>query len=1067
MPGTASAYRLVRTAVEPVVAPTLDASQQAVVDHDAGPLLVLAGPGTGKTTTLVETVVERVNRGADPDQVLVLTFSRKAADELRERIATRLGRTVAEPAAYTFHSWCFALLRLHAEPGRLPRLLSQPERDVRIRELLRGHAEGAGVVNWPADLRPALLTRGFAREVAALFDRARERGLDGSTLRALGTAQTRPAWAAAGTFLDEFLDVLDARREVDYAGLVAAAGDLLTRADVVSATRARYSAVFVDEYQDTDPSQERLLQALAGGGRDLVVVGDPDQSIYGFRGAEVANILEFADRFPTAAGQPAPVLSLQVSRRTGGPLLDSSRAVADRLPTPGLAVEARVAHRALASAGPAADAPWLRLYPSPAEEVTGIADLLRRAHLEDNVPWREIAVLVRSGTRSLPVLRRALVAAGVPVAVAADDLPVAHDPAVAPLLLALRIADAGLGTMTDEDARLLLSSPLTRVRPAVLRALGRRLRALARAADVAVPASSATLLRDALADPTDLATVDDWMAGPVRRLHDVLAAARDVITAGATPEEALWVLWQDSGWARRLTRDAAGSGVIARNADRDLDAVVALFDAAVRLEEREPKAGVATLLDELGMQDIPGAAQAERAGAPDAVRLMTAHRSKGLEWDLVVVASLQEDVWPDLRRRGSLLDADRVDVDEPRPAQTVQSLLTDERRLFYVAMTRARRRLVLTAVRALDESGVQPSRFFDHFVEELPPTRLAGTDLLAPSSLVARLRRVLQSDDASVAAKAVAAQRLAALAMASADDGSRLIPVADPAAWWGLVDWTAGVRAVDDPEQPLNLSGSSVSGYETCPLKWFFEQRVRARGASTAAQGFGTVVHALAQLVAEDKLPPDADVLVEQMDEVWSALGFEAAWQRDREREAARDALRRLIRWLSARADRQPLASEAQFEVVVPGVPGDGVGDVVLRGAADRLEIDDDGRVHVVDFKTSRSMPSVAEGRQHPQLAVYQIAVREGAFAGVTGDDPQLGGAELIFLRKEMSTGLPGSRTQAPLPPERPTWADELLERTAGGVRAERFPARPNDGCDICAFRSSCPAQDAGEQVVR
>src|SRR4051812_16074936 len=344
MPATRPAYRLVRPAVEPVPTPRLDPSQQAVVDHAGGPLLVLAGPGTGKTTTLVEAVVDRVARGVAPDRVLVLTFSRKAADELRERIAGRVGRTVAEPAAYTFHSWCYALVRAHAAPGELPRLLSQPERDVRIRELLQGHSEGAGLVAWPTALRPALRTRGFAREVAALFDRARERGVDGAALHALGVAHDRPAWVAAATFLDEYLDVLDARGEVDYAGLVAAAGRLLARRDVAADVQSRYRAVFVDEYQDTDPSQERLLQALAGGGRDLVVVGDPDQSIYGFRGAEVANILEFADRFPTADGRPAAVLTLGVSRRTGGELLAASRAVAERLPTPGLAASARQAH---------------------------------------------------------------------------------------------------------------------------------------------------------------------------------------------------------------------------------------------------------------------------------------------------------------------------------------------------------------------------------------------------------------------------------------------------------------------------------------------------------------------------------------------------------------------------------------------------------------------------------------------------------------------------------------------------------------------------------------------------
>jgi RecB family exonuclease len=202
------------------------------------------------------------------------------------------------------------------------------------------------------------------------------------------------------------------------------------------------------------------------------------------------------------------------------------------------------------------------------------------------------------------------------------------------------------------------------------------------------------------------------------------------------------------------------------------------------------------------------------------------------------------------------------------------------------------------------------------------------------------------------------------------------------------------------------------------------------------------------------------------MDEVWSALGFEAAWQREREREEARQALQRLIRWLAARGDRQLLASEAAFDVVVPS-PTDGAGEIVLRGSADRLEIDDAGCVHVIDFKTSRSVPSVAEGAQHPQLAVYQLAVREGGFTALTGDSPQLGGAELVFLRKEMSGGMPGRRGQPALPDERPTWADALLERTAGGIRAEEFPARPNDGCDICAFRGTCPAQDAGDEVVR
>ncbi|MGB9376933.1 MAG: UvrD-helicase domain-containing protein, partial [Mycobacteriales bacterium] len=432
-----SSFHLVPGGLEPLAAPCLDPSQQAVVDHARGPLLVLAGPGTGKTTTLVEAVVDRVRRGLSPEQILVLTFSRKAADELRERIAGRLGRTLSEPAAYTFHAFCSALVNAYGDG--VPRLLSGPERLVRIRDLLTGDASGEGTTTWPAELRDCLTTRGFAQEVADLLDRLRERALNSDDLRALAKQERRDDWRAAADFFDEYAAVLRGR-ETDYAELVTEALRLLeTDLTVLADVRDRYHAVFVDEYQDTDPAQERMLQLLAGDGRDLVVVGDPDQSIYGFRGADVSCLLDFPDRFPTRGG-PAPVLSLSVSRRAGAGLLDVSRQVAGRLPAPGLPARRLRAHRDLSTAPSTVDGvASIGLFSTAADEALAIADLLRRAHLGQldsgrRIPWSEMAVLVRSGVRSLPVLRRVLVSAGITVLVASDELPVARDPAVAPLL---------------------------------------------------------------------------------------------------------------------------------------------------------------------------------------------------------------------------------------------------------------------------------------------------------------------------------------------------------------------------------------------------------------------------------------------------------------------------------------------------------------------------------------------------------------------------------------------------------------------------------------------------------
>ncbi|WP_204043992.1 ATP-dependent helicase, partial [Acrocarpospora phusangensis] len=331
-------YRLVRRGgVGRGVAPVLDEHQRAVVEHRGGPLLVLAGPGTGKTTTLVESVVERIERrGTDPERVLVLTFSRKAAGELRERITARLRRTTRTPLALTFHSYAYALLRREAlladEPS--PRLLTGPEQLLEIRRLLHGELED-GARLWPERMREGLKTRGFAEELRDFLSRAAERGLDGDALIHLGRTHGRPDWEAVGHFFHRYEDRfdLDPTVSLDYAELIREAAGLLTSGEPRARERAAYDWVFVDEYQDTDPAQESLLRQLAGEGRNLVAVGDPDQSIYGFRGADVQGILQFPTRFRTVTGREAPVIALHLSRRSTPTLLTASRRIASRLPT--------------------------------------------------------------------------------------------------------------------------------------------------------------------------------------------------------------------------------------------------------------------------------------------------------------------------------------------------------------------------------------------------------------------------------------------------------------------------------------------------------------------------------------------------------------------------------------------------------------------------------------------------------------------------------------------------------------------------------------------------------------
>src|SRR4051794_848753 len=846
-------YRLVRDRAA-VEVPVLDADQRRVVDHPGGPLLVLAGPGTGKTTTLVEAIAELIEvRGADPSHVLALTFSRKAAEQLRDRVTARLGRTTGSAMCSTMHSFAYGLIRRYAprELYRAPlRLLSAPEQDVVVRELLQHHPES---VSWPPEFERALETRGFGREVQMVLSRTREKGMESDDLVALGEREGRPEYVAAGLFLADYLTNLDDQSATDYA-------DLIRRAVIEAQLhrdelRRQFRHVFVDEYQDTDPGQVDLLRALAGDGGDLVVVGDPHQSIYGFRGAEVRGILEFPDDFPRADRSPAPVVSLHTTRRFGPRLLVATQRVAGRIGLPGaIAAEARESFLSpVALVGGDEGLVSVRTYDTERAEAEHLADLLRRAHLEDGVAWDRMAVLVRSGRASIPPLRRALGAAGVPVEVARDDLPLVQDPSVLPLLDALRAAvnidnddDESADHVDPARAESLLLGPLGGLDAGDVRRLARLLRTREKdsaRASGRLPLTSRELIRRAVLRDGFL----DGLAGPevtgARALHLLIRSTADALAAGGTAEDALWHLWSGTDWPGRLRRSVEYGGAAARRAHRDLDSVVALFDVAAREAEKRDvaavsgAAGVRDFLSRLVAQQIPADTLAEQGVRGASVRLLTAHRSKGLEWDLVAVAHVQQDAWPDLRRRSTMLQADQIGRGELVPPLTARELLQEERRLFYVACTRARSRLVVTAVASAEDDGEQPSRFLAEL--GVPVERVEGRPErpLSLAGLVSELRRTTAHPDTSEPLRAAAARRLARLAAETVRDRP-LVPQADPSSWWGTRAATRSAQPVRDPERPVPVSASMLEHVMVCPTQWFLT--TEAGGPGTPPQSAHT-----------------------------------------------------------------------------------------------------------------------------------------------------------------------------------------------------------------------------------
>ncbi|MFM9134556.1 MAG: PD-(D/E)XK nuclease family protein [bacterium] len=538
-------------------------------------------------------------------------------------------------------------------------------------------------------------------------------------------------------------------------------------------------------------------------------------------------------------------------------------------------------------------------------------------------------------------------------------------------------------------------------------------------------------------------------------------------------------------WPERL-RTAALAGH--RGASHDLDAVCALFDAAERVSQRYGGVvGIPSFLVHLAEHRLPAESVSDRAGsALPAVELLTAHASRGREWDTVIVCGVQEGTWPSARARSSVLDVDALDLVlgghdaslTATPAHrrgAVAAAMAEERRLLALALTRARHRVHVAAVRSADDRGDQPSRFLDDIAAGIAtgPVHVPGRPARAGTldGLIAELRSAAEDPATAPAVREDAVSLLARLAREGA-----VVPGADPGRWWGLLDPSPGTGPVRPEAEPVALSGSALDGLQGCPRAWFLDREAHAEVGRGHAMAFGSVVHALAESVVRGLLPADPAVLESYADQVWSELAFEAPWQEVAERTALRDALRRFCAYHRA-SQRTVAAVEHPFSVDIPmrvDIPiGDHADDHVatdtvrLRGIIDRIELTVDGDVVLVDLKTMRRPPSGPQVREHVQLATYQAAVLHDALEDVVGPGAKPGGAELVQLRVDADAGsaLPRVQEQPALESVQDHWLGDLLADAVRRIRLESFPAVPGADCRRCAFRRSCPAVPEGAEV--
>ena len=974
--------------IQPPLLADLTARQRKAVTHGNGPLLIVAGAGTGKTTVITRRIAWLIaEKRAKPSEILALTFTDRAALEMTERVDRLVPYGYTDTVISTFHAFGDRLLRDHAlEAGLSDRstVLSRAEQIIFLREHL---------FELPLDrYRPLGDPTRFLHALVTLISRARDEDVQpadylAAARRLVDAAETIPtdsalAEQAAGqaelaALYEAYERLMRTSDRLDFGDQVSLALRLLRdHPAVLAAERARFRYILVDEFQDTNHAQFELVKLLAGSATaNVTVVGDDDQSIYRFRGAALSNILGFRQAFPRAAS-----VVLNDNFRSRQPILDAAYRLIqhndpDRLEARE-GIDKRLVARSRFDRAAAADGPiQLTGFDTGSDEADAVAERIAASLRAGRSP-ADHAILVRTNRDAEPLLR-ALNMSRVPWRFS-GTAGLYQQPEVRLLVSFLRAVNDPSDSVSCYD---LATSEIFGLAPrdvtVALNAASRRRTSLEQA------------LREAMSHEDG-----PFGAGSrevVVRLLGSLDQHRQLSTERGSGE-LLYHFVTASGWLPRLAREARDSG------DERIANVARFFEivrrqAGLLRDDRLPFL-VAQLDTLIEAGDDPSTADVEPDHG-DAVHVLTYHKAKGLEFPIVHMVGLVDDRFP-TRSRGDLLPLPGELIREPLPDGDHH--LAEERRLFYVGMTRAREELHLSWAR--DYGNRRARRMSQYLLEalDLPPAMPMET--LRPS-VAERLARHQQS-----------ATRPA-------------VPARPPA----LTD------------RQLTLSYGQISDYLDCPTRYRYAHVIRIPTPASHQMTYGRALHAAVQAFHRRQLAGQATSLEElhaELNANWESVGFLTQQHEGARRDAARDALERF--WHEQQLEpARPIAVEQDFSVVL--------GRDRVRGRYDRVDRDPDGRISITDYKSSDVRDPATAGRRSReslQLSIYALAYESQH--GRLPDE-----LALHFLE----SGIIGRSTASP---RRLAKASEQVTTASEGIRAGDFAANPSPmRCGFCPFREICP----------